>query len=711
MFTNPEEQTSTVAEISTDQSENIETQTPGENVEQTKNVEVSTEPEQQTENVENQTKIENNDSQVKDEESKDSLIVDEYEHIDPNHPLKLLCQIPNFNASGNMTIDNTENLSVWKIVKGKYHSDDGPAIEFKKNHAKYPDGKLFWFFEGKEITDPDHQVRKIVKDSKLDFFKWVTANGTRHRPQKGLFSDFNEKTGCGPASKSKFGEFWYVNGICHRDPECGPAFIAKCPVTNQVQRQEWKTNGILNNPFGPAVVTNNEKKWFIDGVQILLEVHQLTRTKLDEPIKNIRLGKIGGLDNVIEYWMDQLGQVSRPEIGCDDINGPAVTSTHAKYWFNGDVLNNYNGPAIIYEVGHPSHPNGKMLWFKNGQLINDDKEKIFREKEVKDGVITITIRNKDRIIHSPDENTPAIVEKSVDGTTISEKFYKDGLKHRDPLAGPAEIEFFENGKVKQIFYVEDDIHNPYGPAIIDNNGNEQWFIRGILINDEKNMVRMSKDINDDMKKMKITEMWQNKLQTYYHRSTENGPAIKGKDFDLYYESGELVQMTLHNKQVLMIDTENDNEKFNPLSVKKMYAELVKENQSLDRTIQESILENKEMCEEKKAAIDKKEELEKQVSGLYERIKNDDKLLKQKEEIINDLKAEIEVLKTKPLDPKDPNNVACFCHQHVITSKNSKMIYDMSQDTTKNCVQYHSEKKCARTFKNTTEIHEFMSNKF
>ena len=106
------------------------------------------------------------------------------------------------------------------------------------------------------------------------------------------------------------------------------------------------------------------------------------------------------------------------------------------------------------------HPNGDRYWYQHGQLHR--------------------------------ENGPAIEHQSGD-----KEWYKHGLLHRepsdvDPLGGPA-VEFSISGK--QWFY-NDLCHREDGPAIIDIDGTESWYLNGFKVTEEEhslqtNMVKAS----------------------------------------------------------------------------------------------------------------------------------------------------------------------------------------------------------------------------
>jgi hypothetical protein len=93
-------------------------------------------------------------------------------------------------------------------VNGKWHREDGPAIEWGNGHKE-------WYI-----------------------------NGKYHRED-------------GPAIESDGGKLWYFHGILHRLD--GPA------VEWGNGDKEWRVNGKLHRLNGPAIEYKNRKEWWVNG--------------------------------------------------------------------------------------------------------------------------------------------------------------------------------------------------------------------------------------------------------------------------------------------------------------------------------------------------------------------------------------------------------------------------------------------------------------
>ena len=102
------------------------------------------------------------------------------------------------------------NGRIFYYHNGKFHREDGPAVE-------YTFGEKRWY-----------------------------RNNLLHRED-------------GPAIEYANGDKeWYLNGLLHRVD--GPAFYKRASGT-----KEWFINGLLHRLDGPAVELANEKKWFKNG--------------------------------------------------------------------------------------------------------------------------------------------------------------------------------------------------------------------------------------------------------------------------------------------------------------------------------------------------------------------------------------------------------------------------------------------------------------
>lgn len=78
-------------------------------------------------------------------------------------------------------------------------------------------------------------------------------------------------------------------------------------------------------------------------------------------------------------------------------------------------------------------------------------------------------------------NEPIIKYFTIGKYQIKRKRYYNlhNKIHRDPLEGPAQIEY-KNGELNlEIYYVKGKWHNPYGPAYFDHEHDvNQWHFNG-----------------------------------------------------------------------------------------------------------------------------------------------------------------------------------------------------------------------------------------
>lgn len=114
------------------------------------------------------------------------------------------------------------------FIDGKRHRDDGPAIEYK-------DGSTMWYKHGHlhRIGGP------AVEDSRQGNQWW--EDGKLHRLD-------------GPALDDKTGQWYYINGVRHR--EDGPAVI-RHDTPNVAGYEEWWMN---DKKLSPEEVAQQKKK-------------------------------------------------------------------------------------------------------------------------------------------------------------------------------------------------------------------------------------------------------------------------------------------------------------------------------------------------------------------------------------------------------------------------------------------------------------------
>jgi len=126
-------------------------------------------------------------------------------------------------------------------LNGKYHREDGPAIE-------YPDGTKAWFLNGKRHRENGPAIEQ--PDGTKEWY----LNGKLHRED-------------GPAIEEPDGyKAWWLNDKRHR--EDGPA------IEQPDGTKEWYLNGKYHREDGPAVVwPNGAKFWFLNGEKLSEKEH------------------------------------------------------------------------------------------------------------------------------------------------------------------------------------------------------------------------------------------------------------------------------------------------------------------------------------------------------------------------------------------------------------------------------------------------------
>ena len=175
---------------------------------------------------------------------------------------RALLSIPFFARSLNPSIRTDYKISFGYSVKifhdriqwyrnGKYHREDGPAIE-------YSNGGKEWFRNGKYHREDgpaiDYNMRK----------EWW-LNGKYHREN-------------GPAIEYPDGtKEWYLNGELHR--ENGPAIEWSDGI------KHWYRNGKRHRDYGPAIeCTEGTEYWYYNGIFIGSDENFVVIPFIKEPI-------------------------------------------------------------------------------------------------------------------------------------------------------------------------------------------------------------------------------------------------------------------------------------------------------------------------------------------------------------------------------------------------------------------------------------------
>jgi hypothetical protein len=141
-------------------------------------------------------------------------------------------------------------------LNGKYHREDGPAIELANGHK-------VWWLNGKLHREDGPAIERANGDK-----EWH-LNGKLHREDgpavelasghKAWFLNGDLHREDGPALERVNGhKAWYLNGKLHR--EDGPA------VEHTSGDKEWRLNGKLHREDGPALeLADGHKAWYLNG--------------------------------------------------------------------------------------------------------------------------------------------------------------------------------------------------------------------------------------------------------------------------------------------------------------------------------------------------------------------------------------------------------------------------------------------------------------
>ena len=313
------------------------------------------------------------------------------------------------------------------INNGKFHREDGPAVE-------YANGKKYWYKEG-----------------------------IRHRED-------------GPAIEYASGyKEWHKEGKIHR--EDGPAIEFANGTKN------WFKEGKYHREDGPACEYHNGgKSWYLEGKKYTEEEYIVkmtenkiyTKEEFDELPVEKRTGCVKSPCGTKEWFKED--KLHRED-------GPAVELPNGtKAWFKEDLLHREDGPA------HES-ANGYKSWYLEGKKYTEEeynikvsKNKIYTleefdkiPKEGRTGYFELINGNKywykEGKLHR--EDGPAV--EFANGTKI---WFKEGKYHRED--GPA-VEYTDGDKQ---WFIEGKLHREDGPAMESSNGAKSWYKEGKLHRDD-----------------------------------------------------------------------------------------------------------------------------------------------------------------------------------------------------------------------------------
>lgn len=369
----------------------------------------------------------------------------------------------------------TDGTLMYLTKDGKYHREDGPAIEHLDGHKEWwVNGQLHrvdgpaiehadeiqeWFIDGKKYSEEEFKQR----DSDMNSAKMtIDKNGNKIYLKNNQYHRIS-----GPACEYANGDkSWFINGQLHRVG--GPA----CEYADG--QKSWYISGRLHRLDGPAIeYPNGKESWYIDGIQYSEEeyngkIKSLNKNNVNKPELSIeekdshgnyfyknRLGQyhnengpsIKWANGDIEWHID--GKRHRED-------GPAVETYNGnkEWWFHGK-RHRLDGPAKEYKLGFDE-------WY-----INDSKY----TKESYDAVI-LGLNNK-KYLDAADK----LLGKDVYFTENNQgKFWRNsaGKYHRQD--GPA-IEW--NNGLKE-WYIDGKVHRTDGPAKEYSDGTKEWWNNGLL---------------------------------------------------------------------------------------------------------------------------------------------------------------------------------------------------------------------------------------
>ena len=419
------------------------------------------------------------------------------------------------------------NSKHWKLADGKYHREDGPALEHS-NGTKlwYKHGKLHrdggpaveyaegWWVDGIQFTEEEFNKKMKIDTAQINkdpaptpadptksvmtvdsggTIRWKLPNGLHHRED-------------GPAYEEKSGyKQWIINGQLHR--EDGPAIegvggvnswwlegrgytkkkydaemkVRPIMIERKSGTKEWYQNGVLHRLDAAAVeFANGDKSWYENGLP----------HRADGPT-----------------WVG--------------INGSRA------WWINGK-RHRTDGPARIQFM-----PNGNQVneWYLNGiQLTEEEFNKKMSNTPVK------TVANNEERWHLNGklhrEDGAAWTEANGD-----KHWMFNNLHHR--LDGPA----FEAANGAKSWWVNGKRHREDGPARIDSKGNKEWYLDGEAFGEKEFNTQLKIRADAKAKELKNGLVQGDNGNQYwykdgkYHR--DDGPAVvMPGDGEYWYKDGK-----------------------------------------------------------------------------------------------------------------------------------------------------------------------------
>jgi hypothetical protein len=446
---------------------------------------------------------------------------------------------------GGPAIQYTNGEIQW-VKNGKIHREDGPAIISGE--------RSYWYLDNLNLTEaqfnerikeknkpivPEPIVEMKVNDVGTIYYKLGNKYHREDGPaiehkdgKKEWFIDGIRHRTDGPAYEnpaSKCKE-WFINGIRHRDG--GPAI-------ETATYAHWYKNGKLHREDGPAADYNSgSKQWFLDGI----EYTEADFKKKTGPKSTMHVDGEGN-----EIWSIN-GIIHRED-------GPAVEYVNGdKTWYHDGKIHRSDGPAYegadgtktwysngqFHRVGGPAHEGaaGNKAWWIRGKrhrldgparILIDENKNILQEWHI-DGIQCSEEQFKEAIL--PKKKQGLIVDVNGDSN-----WYKDNLHHKED--GPAYIS--KNGD-KQ-WAINGKLHREDGPAIENIDGSKYWYLNGVGVSEKEFLATIikPKEKKEDTKMANVSFMDRIKEDVeeagYRVAATQFTAAVKGGILLLFKDKG------------------------------------------------------------------------------------------------------------------------------------------------------------------------------
>jgi hypothetical protein len=408
-------------------------------------------------------------------------------------------------------------------VKGQYHREDGPAIEWvdgtkfwyqngKKHRLhgpaiEWPNGNQEYYLHGNAFNKEDYLslmaslakkepfiISGNTETSSVEYQNGITSyvlNGKLHR-EDGPAREYANGTKewwfhgelhreDGPAVEGTDGhKEWWVNYKLHR--EGGPAI--ECVNGNK----KWYLHNELHRADGPAVDwADGFKQWWIHGENYSEQDWNIAKKKLSIEASSNKKKTTSSLPKAVKVTNIKKKSVTSKNSADNkklvDSTQPMMTIDEAgtKCWKLNDQLHREDGPALEYI-------NGAKWWYRHGDLHREDGPAI----EYANGDTSWYLNNK---LHREDgpalESAEGLKFWYLQGNQYTEAGWKkkvSAMKKKDIKSKTASHEAtdstqpvmeVDNYGIKR-WKLNGRLHREDGPAVESINGNKEWYCHGQL---------------------------------------------------------------------------------------------------------------------------------------------------------------------------------------------------------------------------------------